>query len=208
GPDRSVPTPRPGDDVGDREPRRGGADRGPRARAVTPRRRASSRTRARAHTRGDHRSRPPPGRRAPRGGRREGPGDVARRRRHRGPAVPGVHRGRLRAPHPARPRRDRRGRVRPDAAVRRRQARPGALLKPSAPAHKRTPVSTSLAIPKNTRIPTTSTTVATNGVDEAAGSAPRRLSTIGSSDPTSDPHSTTPTSARNTTRPISGQWGP
>ena len=41
----------------------------------------------------------------------------------------------------------------------------------------------------------TSTSVATNGADEVAGSKPSRRSSNGSSEPTSVPHSTTPTSA-------------
>src|SRR5262245_17970160 len=56
--------------------------------------------------------------------------------------------------------------------------------------------------------PVTSTSVATNGADDAAGSNPKRLMTNGSSDPVSVPHSTTPTSDTATVIATSSQCSP
>jgi hypothetical protein len=46
--------------------------------------------------------------------------------------------------------------------------------------------------------PVTSTSVATNGADEVAGSAPSFLSKSGSIEPANEPHKTTPTSEKPT----------
>src|SRR6266480_2087858 len=56
--------------------------------------------------------------------------------------------------------------------------------------------------------PVTSTSVATNGAEDVAGSAPTRLKTNGNIEPESEPQSTTPTSARPTVIATSGQCGP
>ena len=56
--------------------------------------------------------------------------------------------------------------------------------------------------------PVTSTSVATNGADDVAGSNPSRRRMNGSIEPTSVPHSTTPTSADATVSATSSQCGP
>src|SRR3954464_8876496 len=56
--------------------------------------------------------------------------------------------------------------------------------------------------------PVTSTSVATNGADEVAGSNPNRRKMNGSPQPTSVPHSTTPTNASATVVATSSQCGP
>src|ERR1051326_4521118 len=56
--------------------------------------------------------------------------------------------------------------------------------------------------------PVTSTSVATKGADEVAGSAPTRRRTNGNIDPEREPQSTTPTSAKPTVNATSGQCGP
>ena len=50
--------------------------------------------------------------------------------------------------------------------------------------------------------PVTSTKVATNGVDEAAGSAPKRFNIKGNIEPIKEPHNTTPISEMPTTAAI------
>ena len=56
--------------------------------------------------------------------------------------------------------------------------------------------------------PLTSTSVATNGADDTAGSMPRRFSPIGSIDPAKVPHITTPISETKTVTATSGQCWP
>jgi hypothetical protein len=56
--------------------------------------------------------------------------------------------------------------------------------------------------------PVTSTSVATNGADEVAGSKPKRRNAKGSIDPTSVPQSTMPTSASPTVKPTPIQCSP
>src|ERR1041385_5966835 len=56
--------------------------------------------------------------------------------------------------------------------------------------------------------PVTSTSVATKGADDVAGSAPTRRKRNGNIEPESEPQRTTPTSARPTVIATSGQCGP
>ena len=49
--------------------------------------------------------------------------------------------------------------------------------------------------------PVTSTSVATNGAEDVAGSSPNLLSIKGSIDPASVPHKTIPTKLRETVKP-------
>ena len=56
--------------------------------------------------------------------------------------------------------------------------------------------------------PVTSTSVATNGADETAGSNPKRFKKIGSMEPDKVPHSTTPINENPTVNPIIVQCSP
>ncbi len=56
--------------------------------------------------------------------------------------------------------------------------------------------------------PVTSTSVATKGADETAGSAPSRFNIIGSIEPLRVPHNTTPTNDTPTVIPIKNQCVP
>ena len=56
--------------------------------------------------------------------------------------------------------------------------------------------------------PVTSTSVATKGAEETAGSAPSFFKTMGSIEPLRVPHKTTPTKLNPTVEAISIQWAP
>lgn len=56
--------------------------------------------------------------------------------------------------------------------------------------------------------PVTSTSVATKGADEEAGSAPDFFRMIGSILPINDDHNTTPTKEKQTVSPIKNQCSP